>query len=282
MSTEQATHPEENLFRTLCPGMVKHTRFLLVDYDICRYHSFDQLRWQLMVDSRDHQFEHFSSIRQDLRPLLQGSIDWADQVRFAQQHIDRLNVYDVFTKQPPDGDVTTRIKYERKLREMMSETPQKITPTDVNDRFGIVFDRSDITGYMVRYKADTNVPAFIDQVKVFELNHVLNMRSIADIVKRHMINAIMISSSEFALQLATLLINSGYREPITFIIGRYAYNYFKDPESGKLHPLFNNEMGELEIGFKYEFGFFEPFTGLAYKARLEHQMKQTEETTNGR
>ena len=32
MSTEQATHPEENLFRTLCPGMVKHTRFLLIDY----------------------------------------------------------------------------------------------------------------------------------------------------------------------------------------------------------------------------------------------------------
>lgn len=283
MSQETTTNPnsqkqpEENLFRTLWPGMIKHTRLLLVDHDICRYHSFDLLRWQLMIDSREKHFDHFVSIREDLRPLLNGSTDWADQVQFAQQHIDRFNIYDLFRVPPNQKTVSTRQEYEAKIHEMLKEEPQKITPTDVNNRFGVVFDRSDITGFLLQYKDDINEPAFMDQVTRIQLNHILNMEIVASIVQTHNINAIMISSSELALRLATILIKKGYRSPITFILGRYAYNYFKDPESGKLHPLFNSEMGELEIGFQYEFGFFEPFTGLAYKSRLAYQMKQNME-----
>lgn len=270
---------DDNLFRTLWPGMIKHTRLLLVDYDVCRYHSFDQLRWQLMVDSRDGDYLHFASLRHNLRPLLDGSTDWADQVQFARQNVDRLNIYELFSKSPVDGPVDTRGDYEKKLHQMMCEEKQKVTPTDVNDRFGVIFDRRDITGFLLQYKTDINEPAFLDKVTRIQLNHILNMEIVASIVRTHAINAIMISSAEMALQLALILIKNGYKTPITFILGRYAYNYYKDQTTGKLRPRFNSEMGELEIALHYEFGFFDPFTGLTYKSRLENQMKQQMEET---
>ncbi|MCM1230166.1 MAG: hypothetical protein NC489_08535 [Ruminococcus flavefaciens] len=272
-------NPSSDLFRTLWPGMVQHTRLLLVDYDVCRYHTFDMLRWQLMVDStKTHNMEHFMSIREDLHPLLNGSTDWADQAQFAQVHVDKPNIYQLFSKSAegagaPDAR-DSRIAYEKKINEMFQNRPQRITPTDVASRFGIVFERPDITGYLMQFKEETHHPDFYDQVNHIAVNHVLSAKVIVAVVKQFKINAIMIGSSELALKVAADLINSGYKSPITFIIGRYAYNYQKDTVRNKLVPLFNAEMGELEIGFKYEFGFFEPFTGLAYKDFLKWKSLQ--------
>ncbi|MCM1531909.1 MAG: hypothetical protein NC114_06515 [Ruminococcus flavefaciens] len=236
------------------------------------------LRWQLMIDSTEtHDMEHFMSIREDLRPLLNGQMDWADQAQFAQEHIDSLNIYRMFTKQLLGVDTdarANRIAYEQKVHQMLQHRPQMITPTDVAARFGVVFERPDITGYLMQYKDEMHRPDFYDMVNHIQVNHVLSKDVIAAVVKQFGINAIMISSSEIALQVATTLINSGYRAPITFILGRYAYNYHKDTTRNKLVPLFNSEMGELEIGFKYEFGFFEPFTGLAYQSFLKWKSLQ--------
>lgn len=227
-------------------------------------------------------FEHFSSIRSELRPLLDIRMDVANQVRLAQEKIDQINIYRLFSTPLPEGQVDTRIWYESRLREMLSDKRALVTMTDIAMRFGIVFERNDITGYVMRYKADSSELEFADKVKILPANHVLNIDVIAAAVKQYRINAIMMSSSELSLRLAAKLVTEGYTTPITFIIGRYAYNYFYDNRMKKLVPKFNEEMAQFETVYKYEYGFFEPFTGLAYQnylvEREKHHSTEEEET----
>lgn len=272
---------EENLFQTLWPGMMQHTRLLLVDYDVCRYHSYDMMQWQLAYDSLHGDPKHFMSIRKDLRQILDRKIDEAKQVRFAQVKFDQMNIYNLFERNPMNGKVITNSEYENKLKEMFRDKKARITPTDISYRFSIVFNRQDITGYLLRYKDDPHKPDFYDQVTPIEVDSLLDIFQLAKIVQDYHINAIMMSSSELVIILISQLIKAGYRQAITFICGRYAYNYQYSEYQKKLVPKFNDIMGELEISHKHEFGVYEPFTGLAHQELLQHQLKEDKNNAEG-
>lgn len=276
---EQKT--ESNLFQTLWPGMIQHTRLLIVDLDVCRYHTFDLMRWQLAIDSRTHDMDHFMSLRSDLEPLLHGKTDWADQVNFMRSHVNQVNIYDCFGVDPRGvrarGDYTA---FERRMWDMLKDPKAKITETDIGARFSIVFDRDDIHGFLVQYEDDPYKPTFSSQVKVIKGDYLLDNQGIARFIMENRINALMIGSMEAALSIALQLLKNDYKKPLTIIAGRYAYNYEYNRFRGKLLPKFGSLCQHLEVKYKYEFGYFDSFTGLTYRDRVLSELNKEEETPN--
>lgn len=264
----------KDTFTALFPDMMKATRLLIIDHDICRYHSFDLLRYQLYLDAMDRSgvgMKHFTSIKPEYQYLLNAKTELASLVYFAQRQVHQFNVYDCFDY---DLGVHGNTGYGIKLRDMMQDPAAKITPTDVNSRFGIIFDRKNITGFILRYPDDQNKPEYFDKLTPYTDPNLLDLNAAVEIILKHQINAVMICTAELAVRLAATLYKSGYTKPISFIIGRYAYNFFC--ENGKMvYPLFNKEMGVLEANLKHEFGYFDPFTGLTYRAKyLETLQKE--------
>ena len=262
-----------DLFTALFPDMMKATRLLIIDHDICRYHSFDLLRYQLYLDAvklGDAGKEHFMSIKPEYRCLLNAKTELASQVQFAQRQVRQFNVFDCFGC---DLGVHDGAAYTAKIHDMLQDPAARITPTDVNSRFGIIFDRKTITGYILQYTGDTNHPYYMDKLTQFKDPMLLNLNAAMSIIMEHQINAVMICSTELAVKLATALYQAGYKKSITFIIGRYAYN-FRCEDGKMVEPLLNKEMGVLEVNLKHEFGYFDPYSGLTYRERVRATLQK--------
>lgn len=205
------------------------------------------------------------------RKLLNGRDELLEQIHFMQNHVDVFNIYDMFDK---DDGIHTMDEYSKKVREMITSDQAKITPTDITSKFEVVFDRQDITGFLLQYEGETNRPNFYDKLTVYETTNPLDVSVIADVIKSNSINAVMISSSERTTRLLEYLITHNITHPITFIIGRYAYNFHMN--DGKCeYPLFNREFGISEIRFKHEFGFFDPYSGITTSYRLREESAST-------
>lgn len=249
----------KEFFTKTFPLMMQATRILIVDHDITRYHSFDLLRYTLFTRG-----DLFISTKSEYLPLLDGKTEITEQVSFMQHKVDKFNIYKMFDN---DAGVETMKTYTDKMREMILSEHAKITPTDISRRFDIVFERSDITGYLLQYTGEKHRPGFYNNVTVYEVENPLDPSVIIELIKTHHINAIMISSSEFVVRLIERLIAENLTYPITFIMGRYAYN-FSMKDGVMEYPLFNRELGIAETRFKHEFGFFDPFGGINYQRRL--------------
>jgi len=263
----------KDTFTALFPDMMKATRLLIIDHDICRYHSFDLLRYQLYRDTLDRSGvgqKHFMSIKPEYQTLLNAKIELAYLAQYAQHNVSQFNVYDCFGF---DLGINSVDRYAIKVHDMLKDPAAKITPTDVNNRFEIVFDRKNITGYILQYANDPNHPTYMDKLTAYTDPNPLDLDAAIDIIQKHQINAVMICSAELAVRLATKLYEAAYTKAITFIIGRYAYNFHN--ENGRaVYPLFNHEMSILEAKLKHEFGYFDPFSGLTYRSRYIEEMQQ--------
>ena len=264
----------DNLFQSLAPAnMMKPTTLLIIDHDIPRYHSFDMLRWTLYRDSVDKsRFEHFTSLKPAYRPLLDIKFPLDRQVKFMQTHFLEFNPFEAFTKDQPgmtDGE------YNEELLRLVSNPEVKITPTDVASRFDIVFQRKDISGILLQHKGDLHHPSFYSNVLVYESSRLLDMLLATEIMIKHQVNAVMISSIPKLLLLINNLIERNYTSPTTFIVARYAYNFVPNEKGEMSYPMYYEVLDELALRYTHEFGYFNPYSGLTYKYKLE-------ETTNGR
>lgn len=240
--------------------MMKKTKLLILNHDVVRYHSFDLLRYQLFRDTQTGQFEHFASILPEYQLFLHAKTDVAEQVKFMQKHVKCFNVYECFSD--PMG-ITNVAAYTEKIHEMLQAPYGNYTRTDIASTFQIVFERKDIEGYVLQYTHETCKPNWYhDFVTVYEDPFLLNLDAATDIIVENNINAVMLCSSELALRLASRLIDRGYHSSMTFLIGRYGYNFQFDDAGTWTLPIFNAELGLLEINYHYEIGYFDPYTGL--------------------
>lgn len=137
------------------------------------------------------------------------------------------------------------------------------------DQFGICFSKKTVTGYLLRYESDTFPIPWIDKVKVFTSKQILDMRMASAIIQQYQINAVMCASIECAIILANRLDSIHYNEPITFIVGRYMYNYL--PEYPGVMRMTEN-MYYYTIEKKYEYGTFTPFANLQLPNRRKEEM----------
>ena len=254
-------------FRDLFPDMMKATRLLIIDHDVTRYHSFDLLRYTLFTRE-----DLFGTLKPEYYQLIVPHQEVADQVQFMRTNVPVFNIFEMFNK---DEDARTPSVYVSKIREMFADKHAKITPTDISTRFDIVFDNPSITGYLLQYKGENHHPSCYRKMTVYESENLLDLNMAVKIIQKHSINAVMICSNEMALRLVISLARSGYTTPITFIIGRYAYNFHMN-ENRCVLPTYNSEIGIAEIQYKHEFGFFDPFSGLTYRFRFKHQTDNKE------
>lgn len=255
-------------FTNMFPDMMKATKLLIINHDVTRYHSFDLLRYTLF--SRK---DLFITLKPEYQRLIVPHTELAEQVQFMRTKVPVFNVFDMFNT---ETGVHTLGEYAEKMRAMIAAGQSVITPTDVSDRFDVVFDKPNITGFLLQYRGEKNRPSCYDKLTVYEDTNILDLEMAAKIIRKHMINAVMISSNEMAVRLVTKLLESGYTQPITFMIARYAYNFHTNKNMCVV-PTYNSEMGFFELRCRHEFGFFDPFSGLTYRFRYLKESQQLEE-----
>ncbi|MCM1295199.1 MAG: hypothetical protein NC311_06630 [Muribaculaceae bacterium] len=254
-------------FTKMFPSMMKATKLLIIDHDVTRYHSFDLLRYTLFTRK-----DLFVTLKPAYHKLITPNVELAEQVQFMRTTVPEFNIFDMFGK---DEGVHTTDQYSDHIRSMITGEHAKTTPTDVSERFEVVFDKPDITGYLLQYKGETNRPAFYGKVTVYEDANLLNLKVAVKLIIKHSINAVMICSNELAVRLIAMLVAAGHTTPITFIIARYAYN-FQVNDDKCVVPTCNSEMGALEVQYKHEFGFFDPFSGLTFRYRFLREQNNEE------
>ena len=233
---------------TLYPQMMQATKLLILDYDVTRYHSFDLFRYLLLDE------EMFKKCYAKYLPLIQSK-DIGEQILFYMRNCPNMSPFDNFKHLKNTVHIQ---ELEDRMNEAFGDERMLSTPTDLSSRLGIIFSRSNITGYRLKYAKDPFDPEFNDQVKTFTSDHVLDLRMAVEIVKKFGINAVMVSSIDTAVLLGAILVRQGYTSPISFIVGSYFYNY--DEQTGQLNQY--RAMNVLEYSYKYEFGVFDPYTGL--------------------
>lgn len=258
----------------MAPEMMKDTRMLIIDYDVCRYHSMDVLvrQFQLDGDNGDEGLKHFLTFNADYEYIANSRNPLEGRIFRMVRDVPIMNVYQLFED---TLGVDTEEDYERKVNETISDPLSEVTLTDVTTRFQAVFDRRGITGCILRYPNEPIVPSYMDKLVLFEDEHILDMRMAASIVISRRINTVMMADATCALKLINILRAHGYTDSITFILGCYGYNYIFDPETHRRVTLMHNELfAAMELEYNYEFGYFDPFSGLSYKRRI---MKSQEE-----
>jgi len=259
----------KDYFTRTFPLVMQSTRLLLVDHDVTRYHNFDLLRYTLRMRE-----DLFISMKPEYRSLRNVRSGIAEQVHFMQTKVPEFNIYQMFENAPK---IVTMDEYTRYVRDMNLSEHGKITPTDISLRFDVVFDRRDVTGILLQYTHEKHHPSWYNKVIACEVDNPLNLDVGVELIRRHQINAVIASSSEYVIQLIETLIRAKVNWPISFIIGRYAYNF--EMRNGKCYiPLYNREFGLAEIEFKHEFGFYDPFGGITQHF---HRINEMEANDNG-
>lgn len=245
MAGPALTNPTQELY----PLMLRNTRLLIIDYDVTRYHSFDFFRY-LMYDKG-----WFLRCQPEFRKEFVLLHNPLKQILMYKKMCPYINPFEMFVAHNQYHKVKDM---EDWMNEHFADKMLIATPTDVAARFGTALDRNDITGFILKYTNDPHTPQFGDGVKVYTSDHVLDLRMAVAVVLKHQINAVMLSSVELAVILASKLLSAGHSIPLTFMIGNYFYNY--SPENGALKHM--GELNGLEYHHKYEFGIFDPFTGI--------------------
>lgn len=234
---------------TLFPQMLQKTKLLILDYDVTRYHSFDLFRWVLLDR------EMFMSLKPELHQFVKYS-DSMDQLWWFIRNNRNINIYDNFTSTKNKIDLT---EYENRLNTAMRADNMIITQTDITKRFSVVFNKNSVETFWLKYKHDMNHIIGEDDIqKIYTTDRVLDLRMAVAVIQKEVINAVMVANSELMILLIKKLREVGYTNQISFMLGTYAYNY--DPRSGIMRNI--SLINKLEYLYKYEFGVFDPFTGL--------------------
>lgn len=248
----QASRPSVDLF----PQMMSTTRMLIIDYDVTRVHSFDIFRMLLLDD------DFIKHVDRRFIPILKAD-NYEEQLAYYIQYAYSLNPIDLFTH---TKNSLTLSKFEEIIPSLLGNDIIKISPTDIMYQFGHCFARNSITGYLLRYECDDYPIPWLDRVKEFKAKSILDMRMASAIIEQYKINAIMCCSIEAAIILCNRLDSIHYTEPITFIIGRYRYNY--EPDHPGIMRL-TDYMYYYTVEKRYEFGTFMPYANLQLPNRKE-------------
>lgn len=237
----------------LFPQMLQKTKLLILDYDVTRYHSFDLFRY-LLLDR-----EMFMCLKPEFLPFVRLS-SGLDQLWWFIRNNRNINVYDNFSHTDHAVGLT---EYEARLAEYNSDEKMYTTLTDVGKQFYVICDKKDISIYWLRYSHEDYHITGDDRIKIYHTKNVMDLRMATALIIKEEINCVMVAYSELMILLIRSLIDNGYTKPISFILANYAYNY--DPNIGILRniPLMN----KLEYNYKYEFGLFDPFSGLHEERR---------------
>lgn len=269
------TKKEPNLFQSLWPSMFQHTRLLILDHDVFRFHSLDLFRWQLAQDSKNKDYAHFISVEPSVRIAWLGGkkVERSQLIHTFQGNNDFVNVYENFLGYEvpsfPDG-------YEEKLHQLFADEKMPIIRTDLFYTMEPVFSRKDMTTYIMHYKNDSNKLDF-PSTKIIPVKTMFDVDAITDFIIHNRINAMMLGSIDICISIIDKLLLKGFKSPITCMTGLYKYNYGFNEMLGCPEPKFNRECGLMQLEYEYEFASFDPFTGITGQYILSQQLKEEEE-----
>jgi hypothetical protein len=241
----------ENPTQTLFPQMMQATKLLILDYDVTRYHSFDLFRY-LLLDR-----ELFMKCDPKFIPMIKETDPYI-QIKQYMKLAPSINPYDNFTHLSGKLKI---VDMEDRINTVISDEAMHYTYTDLYHNLGIAFDRNGINGYILKYKNDPHTVPWEDNVKVYTTDYIFDFAMTIAIIKKHRINAIMVSSVDAAVILCEKLEKEKYYDSITFMIGNYPYNYTSTPNDQDLNRLKQLDyLRWFEQNRKHEFGLFDPFS----------------------
>ena len=240
----------DNPTRTFFPQMLQATKLLILDYDVTRYHSFDLFRFLLL----DH--DNFMHCNPSFIPMIKEE-DPYKQIKLYMKNATSLNPYGNFVGLYEDMKI---VDMENSINQIITNELVHFTYTDLYHNFGVIFERHDVKGYVLRYKNDPHTTMWDDRVKVYKTDHMFDLAMAVAIIKKHRINTIIISSIDAAILLCGMLEKEEYTNSITFIIGNYLYNYLTDDNQPFSIMKHMDYMRWYEQHRKYEFGLFDPFS----------------------
>ncbi len=246
----------------LYPNMMSGSKILIIDYDVTRYHSFDLFAYLL---SNEDNFKRCDL--NVLKHMCDHNVEWNDRMFWFAHNVSEFNIFNLFK----DNIINDQNVYEKILNEQFPNLG--ITTTDIDDRLGIIFQRKDIEGYILKYFKDPHTVPYDNLLKTYQSDSILDLRMAMEIIRRHSIDTIMVSSIEIAMRIISLLIenknvgNIGY----TFIIANYRYNYDKNNL-----PKYLLDMNTIEYRYHFTFCVFDPFTGLSIKFKQERKNKNAD------
>lgn len=249
---------------------------LIHNHNVLRYHSFDLIRYQIYLDTLDDNDgkAHFMSLDPAYRMLLEPLKP--ETIHFMQAHVKEANIYDCFGI---SMGIQTMDQYEDRLANMFGSKLAKYTPTDLFDRFDLVFKRDGFTGVVVQYENDDSLPEWtsLSSVQVIRKRHLHDFDWLARLIISKEINCIFMAGLEPAIHLMVELHKNNIRWRTTFLIGRYAYNFIHDEAGRPIMPRYTSDFLAMEKQYGDELGFFDPFTGLT---EYLHKTREDNDVSN--
>lgn len=247
--------------------MINTARILIVDYDINRFHSFG-LYSRLLMDptffktQRDPEFlKRFVKAPQAKDKMIEYIHNSVSYNPFL------MSTNNTEENWPMDG-------YEDVLGAFLADKDMvPVFETDISKRLNNVLYNDKVEGFLLKYKSDPFVCGYEEDVKVFTSNHILDGRMAAEIVSRLGANVIFTSLIETAINIAVHSYILGARNPLTFYIANYKYNY----DETRTMKYTGSIMG-LEYSRKHSFISFDPFTSLSYTVTRNKEEGENEST----
>ena len=269
------------LFQSLSPGVLQATKLLIVDHDVCMYHSYDLMTWYITDYVLRNDLKGLASLDEKYQYLIDyNAHDFKHRVRFMQTRFPYLDPWEAFEHRTAPRDVH---QLSDAIHLMFKANWFPRTTTDVALGLGNIFNRKDIDGFVIRYTGDTAfTPRWYNNVGLYEAKELLDTKMIADFIIQTGINAVMVCSIDLAVLICQEIESRKEKTnwPITFMIGRYAHNFVPGKYSGMGVERLGAFMNYYELKYRYEFGYFEPFSGLVNMPE-EEEKPETKEENNG-
>ena len=248
--------------------ITRFARILIVDYDVLRYHSFDMFRWLIrdpnyFIRIHDEEFrKSFVSVGRNVM----------DQVDMFLSTCPSVSPFELFDHVPE----TNQERLMRFLDRMLVSKTAKTTHTDLSVQFCSILNTAGISLFVRRHTNDNTSHLMLSApsrrpIQIDRSDRLLDTNEIVSYIQENRINMLICSSIELATSVGVQLIAHGYKDPMSIMFGRYRYNYFdlecsKDFKSNRpTVPILRtiHICNELESQYQYEFGVFDPFTGIS-------------------
>ena len=248
----------------------RQSRLLIIDFDVTRYHSYDLFRYLLL----DRHF--FDDMDDQWLTMLSTIHDGMEQLDYYRSNCSNINPFENFKSYQNSGMTITEL--DQYINAMLSNPNAKAIDTELSKNLYTVFYRPGISMAWMHYKNDKHKPDFADGNIKFEdvpVDNIFDPDPIVEYIITNQINALLLSSVDYATILSVKLIGRNYKSPMTLMICNYRYNFIEFDFHG--HPMriikHADILSQLEAGFQYEIGTIDPYSNLT-KNRIALQSEQ--------